>query len=792
VLKRFHRLALSLTIGLALVAVTLTRSNVVVSQKSAVTVAGTVQTIGDEPVGGVWVSLIRRSGDGLVDSDLVATLGGASVIRVQSDDAGRFSLDLPVGSYDVRAYESGFHAFANVEPVSIQPSSDASIRVRLQPTASLSGKLLGLNEQVDGGIVMAIPRGEGESAERLAAVGGDRFSLVGLEPGLYDVKVVVPGYVPVVVDGLSLDDGEHLTGLEVRLDKGRAMRGMVQSADGEAADGVTIRTEHQEIRAYTQTTQSHPDGSFEVTGLVQGTYRITTISKGHATTSTHVSLGETELEALTLTLDPLGRLTGALSSGVGRGGIVFAIPEGGNLTDPQDPTGLPWIPGRILDIASGAFEIEGIPEGGYHIAVVTSGYLRTYLPGTADPEEAATITILEGETTQVEPFDLITGSTLSGRMVDRNTDEPIAGATVEVASLDRRETLVAVTDEDGRYSLSGVDKGRYLVKVRAEGYVAQFFPGVTRAEEATSLDVDGQKEEKHISVDMPLREAADFNEDGTVDVTDLDRFVDRVRAGGITTNRVFDPNLDGVVTYDDFEFVTQQVRDRGRMVDPPSVLEWKSTDTEPGLIRAALRVENLVSSVGYLAKVHFDTEVAEFEGAEPGESLFKDGRLRVEEIGPGVLLILAGSSDRDEREGDGELVSLMFRPKDGQDGVRVRTDAVITLMLDGRMAAPVLPDPVRLTLPPDTFYLLQNVPNPFNPETTIAYELPEAVQVHLAIFNLVGQRVRGLVDDFKTQGRYEVRWDAKDDFGRDVGSGVYFYSLEAGSFSTTKRMLLIR
>ena len=66
------------------------------------------------------------------------------------------------------------------------------------------------------------------------------------------------------------------------------------------------------------------------------------------------------------------------------------------------------------------------------------------------------------------------------------------------------------------------------------------------------------------------------------------------------------------------------------------------------------------------------------------------------------------------------------------------------------------------------------------------------MQVKLAIFNLVGQRVRGLIDDFKVPGRYEARWDGKDDFGRDVGSGVYFYSLEAGPFSTTKRMLLIR
>ena len=114
------------------------------------------------------------------------------------------------------------------------------------------------------------------------------------------------------------------------------------------------------------------------------------------------------------------------------------------------------------------------------------------------------------------------------------------------------------------------------------------------AEEATPLEVDGKRVEKNISLLLPVREAADFNEDGFVDVSDLERFVDRVKAGGVTASRVFDPNQDGLVTYDDFEYVTGQVRNAGKMIDPPSVLEWKSADTEPGQIRASLRVENLV------------------------------------------------------------------------------------------------------------------------------------------------------------------------------------------------------
>ena len=97
------------------------------------------------------------------------------------------------------------------------------------------------------------------------------------------------------------------------------------------------------------------------------------------------------------------------------------------------------------------------------------------------------------------------------------------------------------------------------------------------------------------------------------------------------------------------------------MIDPPSVLAWKSADTEPGQIRASLRVENLVASIGFLAKFQYDPDLAEFLGDESGESLFKDGRMRVEEVGAGVLLVVNGSSDRDEREGEGELVSLLPR-----------------------------------------------------------------------------------------------------------------------------------
>jgi len=90
------------------------------------------------------------------------------------------------------------------------------------------------------------------------------------------------------------------------------------------------------------------------------------------------------------------------------------------------------------------------------------------------------------------------------------------------------------------------------------------------------------------------------------------------------------------------------------------------------------------------------------------------------------------------------------------------------------------------------FRLLPNYPNPFNPETTINYELPEATTVKLEIYNILGQRVATLVDSKHPAGTYSARWDGKDISGGRVSSGVYIYRLQTGQFVESKKMLLLR
>ena len=93
---------------------------------------------------------------------------------------------------------------------------------------------------------------------------------------------------------------------------------------------------------------------------------------------------------------------------------------------------------------------------------------------------------------------------------------------------------------------------------------------------------------------------------------------------------------------------------------------------------------------------------------------------------------------------------------------------------------------------PGTYSLEQNYPNPFNPVTSIKYQIPEATQVKLVIYNLLGQVVRTLVDDVKTAGIYEVKWDGTGDQGVKLASGIYIYRLEAGNFTKTRKLVFMK
>ena len=133
--------------------------------------------------------------------------------------------------------------------------------------------------------------------------------------------------------------------------------------------------------------------------------------------------------------------------------------------------------------------------------------------------------------------------------------------------------------------------------------------------------------------------------------------------------------------------------------------------------------------------------------------------LRSQDINEGAN---GGGTDRDPARGEYNLTVLK---KDGTPVTVTDTESAI----------------------PDQFVLHQNYPNPFNPATTIAYSLPEAADVNLEIYDILGRRVTVLVSQIQHQGRHTITFNAPH-----LASGIYFYRLQAGSFVETRKMMLIK
>ena len=206
-----------------------------------------------------------------------------------------------------------------------------------------------------------------------------------------------------------------------------------------------------------------------------------------------------------------------------------------------------------------------------------------------------------------------------------------------------------------------------------------------------------------------------------------------------------------------------------------------------------LRLTDLVAVQGYGFQVRYPAGEFEFvrvlsQGDGLGEGAL--GRPFVVVQKPGEVVVGAHGRPLAAEE---IALSLVFRAsREIEEGRVAIVDAQLR-DVRSRLNGPALPAPLQVQTLPSAYGLQANWPNPFNPETTIRYQLPRVADVELEIYNTSGQRVRTLVDGRLNAGRYEVRWNGLDDQGRPLASGLYFYRLQAGSeFQQIRKMLLVK
>ena len=201
---------------------------------------------------------------------------------------------------------------------------------------------------------------------------------------------------------------------------------------------------------------------------------------------------------------------------------------------------------------------------------------------------------------------------------------------------------------------------------------------------------------------------------------------------------------------------------------------------------------------GYGFSLLYDPAKYDFvEARELDENLLKSGAggqtLFVSaNHAPGRLDLGAVKVDGHGVSGDGKLVELIFKTDGAASSGDFRVSEGVLIGLDGAIDRLTYVDFDRLSSLPGEYKLDQNVPNPFNPSTVIGYRIPEAGPVRLAIYNLLGQEVRVLVDLYMEAGSFTATWDGNDEMGRRVSSGIYLYRIQAGGFSASRRMLFLK
>jgi hypothetical protein len=118
---------------------------------------------------------------------------------------------------------------------------------------------------------------------------------------------------------------------------------------------------------------------------------------------------------------------------------------------------------------------------------------------------------------------------------------------------------------------------------------------------------------------------------------------------------------------------------------------------------------------------------------------------------------------------------------------------IFTTMISGNYnnslkGYPYLPEVIVKKIPQE-FLLEQNFPNPFNPNTKIRYSIPSMTKVELKIYDILGREKATLVNEFEPEGKYEVEFSLT---GKNLSSGVYFYKLTAGNFSSVKKLIILK
>jgi len=276
-----------------------------------------------------------------------------------------------------------------------------------------------------------------------------------------------------------------------------------------------------------------------------------------------------------------------------------------------------------------------------------------------------------------------------------------------------------------------------------------------------------------ISLDTRHYEAANINRDANVNVGDLVGVINTILHRPINAPIV---NYREPLAYLRLEYDSLQAGSSG------NINVWADLKT---------------SIAGVQFKIAYDPQQLSFSHPQLTSRSSSFDTVFYKDDGKGSLTIVSFSFGKNPiGVGQGNILTLPVVVKSDFDKEKLQLSLKEAILADP--TAVVIPVDKGEVVLPKLFSLGQNYPNPFNPTTTIRFEIgigggpQQSVQTSLKVYNILGQRVKTLVDEPKSPGVYYQTWDGKDEQGNKVSSGVYFYQLRAGGYNQTKKMVLLK
>jgi len=297
----------------------------------------------------------------------------------------------------------------------------------------------------------------------------------------------------------------------------------------------------------------------------------------------------------------------------------------------------------------------------------------------------------------------------------------------------------------------------------------------------------------------------DINNDGEINVVDVVRCVNIILGNPPSPTQyelwAADVNSDGDVNVIDVVAIVNIILGKSFACildtkgEPVVVNIARLLDSHPDLINIAIDITNPIPVAGVQLTLEYDPDI--FIPAEPKTIGRSNGFDIVSKANSGELtIVLYDISGETIEPGAGTVVKIPLNIVSTANAVLNIKKVILASEYGSPIQAKIQNGSLTMNSLPKVYSLSQNYPNPVNKGTEIMYGIPRESKMNLRIYNNAGQLVRVLVDSKKEAGYYRASWDGKDEAGKKLPTGIYFYRMDAfdskDRFTTTKKMVLLQ